>query len=87
MTLFESRSVISGKINRETGEFDWQGNIYDTSFQERFGDSLGINLQDASLQPVTQERTDDYIAVSSRGVTVRVVDLSVGVWVIVACGS
>ncbi|KAF8554051.1 hypothetical protein OG21DRAFT_1413271 [Imleria badia] len=68
-----------GKINRQTGEFDWEGNIYYKSFQARFGDSLGINLQDARFQPVTQERTDDYIAVSSRGVTVGVVDLSVGV--------
>ncbi|KAF8126282.1 hypothetical protein EV363DRAFT_1348183 [Boletus edulis] len=68
-----------GKINRQTGEFDWQGNIYDESFQERFGDSLDINLQHAHLQPVRLERTDDYIAVSSRGVSVKVVDLSVGV--------
>ena len=68
-----------GTIDRRTGEFEWQGNIYDKSLQARFESALGIDLRDAALQPVTQERTDDYMAVCSRGVAVKAGDLSVGV--------
>jgi hypothetical protein len=59
-----------GTIINDTGEFDWEGNIYDTLFQKQF------DLADPALRPTEQEGMDDLLIVKSWGVTTKETDQS-----------
>ncbi|KAF9221217.1 hypothetical protein BS17DRAFT_785511 [Gyrodon lividus] len=57
-----------GTINRATGSFEWEGNIYNSHFQAELNLSPfkmdPIDLTDARLQPVILQNADDeYIVV------------------------
>ncbi|KIJ60777.1 hypothetical protein HYDPIDRAFT_43111 [Hydnomerulius pinastri MD-312] len=59
-----------GSIDRATGEFVWEGNIYRSYIQELLDKSLGpnkIDLKDPTLQPVVSEG-DEQLIISSSGV-------------------
>jgi len=56
-----------GLINKDTGEFEWEGNLYTTK------NSIGIDMTDEALRPVETEGEDKYIA-KSWGVTAKKVD-------------
>ncbi|KIJ60772.1 hypothetical protein HYDPIDRAFT_43109 [Hydnomerulius pinastri MD-312] len=59
-----------GSINRETGEFMWEGNIYNDHFQELLDKSpepIKIDLKDPALQPEVSVG-DDKLIISSSGV-------------------
>ncbi|KAG1856689.1 hypothetical protein DFJ58DRAFT_784437 [Suillus subalutaceus] len=61
-----------GTIINETGEFDWEGNIYSPHFQEQLKSSkykLNIDLADPALRPNEQEAGDDHFIIKSWGVT------------------
>jgi hypothetical protein len=63
-----------GTIINETGEFDWEGNIYSPHFQEQLKSSkykFNIDLADPALRPHEQEAKDDYFVVKSWGVTTK----------------
>lgn len=54
-------------INKDTGEFEWEGNLYTTK------NSIGIDMTDEALRPVETEGEEKYI-VKSWGVTAKKVD-------------
>ncbi|KAG1726138.1 hypothetical protein EDB19DRAFT_2043071 [Suillus lakei] len=61
-----------GMITNDTGEFDWEGNIYSSDFQEKLTSSkykFDIDLADPTLRPIEQEAKDDYHIAKSWGVT------------------
>jgi hypothetical protein len=61
-----------GMIINDTGEFDWEGNIYSTHFQEQLKSSqykYDIDLNDPTLRPIEQEAKDDHYIAKSWGVT------------------
>ncbi|KAG1783391.1 hypothetical protein EV702DRAFT_959471 [Suillus placidus] len=63
-----------GTIINETGEFDWEGNIYSPHFKEQLKSSknkFDIDLADPALRPNEQEAKDDHITVASWGVTAK----------------
>lgn len=63
-----------GTIINETGEFDWEGNIYSSHFQEQLKSSkyeFIIDLADPALQPNEQEAKDDHFIVKSWGVATK----------------
>ncbi|KAG1724855.1 hypothetical protein EDB19DRAFT_1915332 [Suillus lakei] len=63
-----------GMIINDTGEFDWEGNIYSTHFQEQLKLSkykFDIDLADPALRPNEQEGGDDQFIVKSWGVTTK----------------
>ncbi|KAG1842270.1 hypothetical protein DFJ58DRAFT_707480 [Suillus subalutaceus] len=63
-----------GTIINETGEFDWEGNIYSPHFKEQLKSSkykFNIDLADAALRPNEQEAGDDHFIVKSWGVTAK----------------
>ncbi|KAG2363626.1 hypothetical protein BDR07DRAFT_1375667 [Suillus spraguei] len=59
-----------GMINNETGEFDWEGNVYTTT------NDIGIDMTDPALTPIEQEGGDDKFIVKSWGVTTKEVNAS-----------
>lgn len=59
-----------GMINNETGEFEWEGNLYKTT------NTFGINMMDPELHPVEQEGGDDKYIVKSWGVSTKEVNVS-----------
>ncbi|KAG1778445.1 hypothetical protein EV702DRAFT_1096641 [Suillus placidus] len=67
-----------GIIINETGEFSWEGNIYDPHFQKQFKSSnykFDFDLADPALRPKEQEGDDLYI-VKSWGVTAKAINES-----------
>ncbi|KAG1724596.1 hypothetical protein EDB19DRAFT_1915444 [Suillus lakei] len=73
-----------GMIINETGEFDWEGNIYSPDFQEKLKSSkykFDIDLTDSTLHPKEQEGGDDQFIVKSWGVTTKEVNASTNVGV------
>jgi hypothetical protein len=73
-----------GTIINETGEFDWEGNIYSPHFQEQLQSSkykFDINLADPALRPIEQEAGDDHLIVKSWSVTTKEVKASTEVTV------
>ncbi|KAG2117713.1 hypothetical protein DEU56DRAFT_158169 [Suillus clintonianus] len=68
-----------GMIMNETGEFDWEGNIYSAHFQEKLKSSkykFDIDLTDEALRPKEQETGDDRFIVKSWGVTTKEANVS-----------
>jgi hypothetical protein len=68
-----------GTIINETGEFDWEGNIYSPHFQEQLQSSkykFDINLADPALRPIEQEAGDDHLIAKSWSVTTKEVKAS-----------
>jgi hypothetical protein len=68
-----------GTIMNETGEFDWEGNIYSPHFQKQFQSSkykFDIDLTDSALRPYEQEARDDHFVVKSWGVTTKQINAS-----------
>jgi hypothetical protein len=68
-----------GTIVNETGEFDWEGNIYHPYFQEQLKSSkykFNIDLADPALCPHEQEARDDHFVVKSWGVTTKEANIS-----------
>jgi len=57
-----------GKINKETGEFVWEGNIYSTHFQDQLNQlSLPFDMNDPQLQSVAITEGDQDFIVCSNG--------------------
>ncbi|KAG1729790.1 hypothetical protein EDB19DRAFT_1641684 [Suillus lakei] len=68
-----------GMIINNTGEFDWEGNIYSPHFQEQLKSSdykFDIDLADPTLRPCEQEARDDYHIAKSWGVTATKTNVS-----------
>ncbi|KAG1732678.1 uncharacterized protein EDB91DRAFT_1251721 [Suillus paluster] len=70
-----------GMIINETGEFDWQGNIYSSDFQQQLKSSkykfdFVFDPTDPTLLPQEQESGDDQFIVKSWGVTTKEVKAS-----------
>ncbi|KAG0706266.1 hypothetical protein DFH29DRAFT_798731 [Suillus ampliporus] len=68
-----------GMIINETGEFDWEGNIYSADFQEHLESSkykFDFDRTDPALLPQEQEGGDDQFIVKSWGVTTKEVKTS-----------
>ncbi|KAG1852135.1 hypothetical protein DFJ58DRAFT_791687 [Suillus subalutaceus] len=59
-----------GMINNETGEFEWEGNLYTTT------NDIGIDMTDPALGPIEQEEGDDKYIVKSWGVTTKELNVS-----------
>ncbi|KAG1852136.1 hypothetical protein DFJ58DRAFT_791694 [Suillus subalutaceus] len=59
-----------GMINNETGEFDWEGNLYKTT------SNIGIDMTDPALRPIEQDEGDDKYIVKSWGVTTKELNVS-----------
>ncbi|KAJ8586625.1 hypothetical protein M405DRAFT_864435 [Rhizopogon salebrosus TDB-379] len=59
-----------GLIDKETGEFQAQGNIYNESLQERFRSKFNFDLKIEALQPQVQEHGDEEFIAKSWGVTI-----------------
>jgi hypothetical protein len=59
-----------GLIDKETGEFQAQGNIYNESLQERFRSTFNFDLKIEALQPQVQEHGDEEFIAKSWGVTI-----------------
>ncbi|KAG0706231.1 hypothetical protein DFH29DRAFT_872489 [Suillus ampliporus] len=68
-----------GMIINKTGEFEWEGNIYSSHFQEQLKSSKyksNFDPTDAALRPQEQEGGDDQFVVRSWGVTAKEVKAS-----------
>jgi hypothetical protein len=68
-----------GTIINDTGEFDWEGNIYSPYFQQQFQSSkskFNIDLTDSALRPHKQKAGDDHLIVKSWGVTTKEINAS-----------
>ncbi|KAG1733708.1 hypothetical protein EDB19DRAFT_1207901 [Suillus lakei] len=68
-----------GMIINETGEFNWEGNIYSSHFQEQLQSSqfkFDFDLSDQALRPEEQEGGDDKFIVKSWGVTTKEINVS-----------
>jgi hypothetical protein len=59
-----------GMINNETGEFEWEGNLYTTK------NEIKINMMDPSLEPQQQEGGDNKFIVKTWGITTKEVNVS-----------
>ena len=62
-----------GTINEETGELDWEGNIYSAHFRKQLESSefkLDFDPSDEELQP-QEEKGDERYIVNSWGVTTK----------------
>jgi hypothetical protein len=70
-----------GLIDKETGEFRAEGNIYNESLQERFRSKFDFDLKIEALQPQVQEHGDDEFIAKSWGVTTRTVKASAEAYV------
>jgi hypothetical protein len=66
-----------GLIDKETGEFLAEGNIYNESLQDRFRSKFPFDLKIEALQPQVQERGDDEFVAKSLGVTTKTAKASV----------
>ncbi|KAG1842267.1 hypothetical protein DFJ58DRAFT_58836 [Suillus subalutaceus] len=74
-----------GTIINETGEFDWEGNIYSPHVQEQLKLSkykLNINLADPELRPNEQETGNNHFIVKSWGVATKEINASADVAVL-----
>ncbi|KAG1828055.1 hypothetical protein DFJ58DRAFT_339220 [Suillus subalutaceus] len=71
-----------GTIINETGEFDWEGNIYSADFQEQLKLSkykFNIDFADSALLPNEHEGGDDHFIVKSWSATTKEVNTSTDV--------
>lgn len=59
-----------GMINNETGEFEWEGNLYTTK------NEININMMDPTLEPQEQEGGDNKFIVKTWGITTKEVNVS-----------
>ncbi|KAG1727208.1 hypothetical protein EDB19DRAFT_1643113 [Suillus lakei] len=74
-----------GVVHNETGEFDYEGNIYSPHFLEQLQSSnykVDFDLSDPALRPQELSELNDNLIVSSQGVTIKKTDVSSGVWVL-----
>ena len=60
-----------GTIDRETGEFMPEGNIYHQDCN-----SFNLDINDEALKPQVQEHGEDHLIIKSWGVTIKSVNVS-----------
>ena len=61
-----------GTIDRETGEFIPDGNIYHQDDCKSFD----FDINDEALKPQVQEHGDDHLIINSWGVTTKAINVS-----------